>query len=154
MWEKFVLPSLFFDFWSNVSKSDEKTKKTNTQPANWAKSLEKQKKTIKATLRKSWNLTLILEMWEKLVFSSLFNDLDQKSKKSDGKTNFSRISQIWSKSAKCEKSWFYHHFSLISGLKYQKVMRKQTFLTFRRFGPDLRNSRKVGFIITFLWFLV
>ena len=136
---------------------------------------------------------------------------EQKLKKSDGKTNFSHISQIWTRFAKFEKSWFHHHFSWISGLNHQKVMRKptfftfpksksdfktfskllllvflvfpsfllslpagccfflfshhvlilqtrnqrkvmvkQTFLTFRRFGPDLRNSRKVGFTITFL----
>ena len=85
-----------------------------------------------------------------LVFSSLFDTSNQKSKKSDGKTNFSHISQICTRFVKFEKRWFYTHFSLISGLKYQTVMRKPTFLTFRRFGPDLRNSRKVGFTFTFL----
>ena len=37
MFEKFVLPSLFFDFWFKPSKNDEKTNKTNTLLAKWAK---------------------------------------------------------------------------------------------------------------------
>ena len=122
--EKLVLPSLFFDFWSKSLKSDEKTNFSHI-----SKIRVRFQDFLKVAFIVFFGFSKLFAQFAGwvlvfLVFSSLFDTLDQKSKKSDGKTNFSHISQIWTRFVKFEKSWFYHHFSLISGLKYQKVMRK------------------------------
>ena len=106
---------------------------------------------VKQTFLTFPDLDQICDIREKLVLSSLFFDFWSKSLKSDEKTNFSHISQIWTRFAKFEKSWFYHHFSLISGLNHKKVMRKQTFLTFPRSESDFKTFSKLLLLFFFVF---